>query len=262
MAEHGTFYWNELVTADQKKSGDFYCALLGWDRREMGAGPFGTYTLFIQNDKDVAGMMNPTSDYSRTKPPWWSAYIAVDNVYSRASQVEELGGKLVEPVVEIPDVGRACTVADPMGAFICLMTPVQTSSSDEKASAPAHGTFMWNHLVTTDQQKSGEFYGQLLGWIRSEVNAGSFGIYTLFQQNSVDVAGMMNPTIDFTRSRPSQWYAYIAVDDVDACTAHAEQLGGKLIEPPHEIPGVGRACLITDPVGAPITLMTPVARQP
>lgn len=46
MTTHGGFYWNELVTSDQKKGGDFYCALLGWSRRATDAGPFGTYTLF------------------------------------------------------------------------------------------------------------------------------------------------------------------------------------------------------------------------
>jgi uncharacterized protein len=126
MAEHGTFYWNELVTADQKASGDFYCALLGWSRREIDAGPFGAYTLFVQNGRDVAGMMNPTSDYSRARPAWWSAYIAVDDVDACAARVAALGGELVEPATDIPDVGRACMVADPCGAVICLMTPMPT----------------------------------------------------------------------------------------------------------------------------------------
>jgi uncharacterized protein len=257
MAKNGTFYWNELVTGDQKISGDFYSALLGWTRRENDAGPFGIYTLFKQNGKDVAGMMNPTSDYSRAKPSWWSAYISVDNVDACASRVPALGGKLVEPVTEIPDVGRACMIADPLGAVACLMTPVSMPSSDATSNLPEHGTFIWNHLVTTNQPKSGAFYSQLLGWQRREVDAGPFGSYTLFQQKGVDVAGMMEPTIDYTRSRPSQWYAYIAVDDVDACAKRAQQLGGKVVEPPHDIPQVGRACLIADPLSASITLMKP-----
>lgn len=124
-----------------------------------------------------------------------------------------------------------------------------------------HGTFMWNHLVTTDPRKSGAFYSKLLGWSKREVDSGPFGTYTLFQQNGKDVAGMMNPTIDYTRSRPSCWYAYIAVDDVDDCAARVSQLGGTIIEPPHDIPGVGRACLLADPMGAAVTLMTPVSES-
>jgi hypothetical protein len=80
MVEHGTFMWNQLVTTDQKKSGDFYCELLGWSRREVPAGPFGMYTIFHQDGKDVGGMMNPTTDYSRSRPSWWQAFIAVADV--------------------------------------------------------------------------------------------------------------------------------------------------------------------------------------
>lgn len=123
-----------------------------------------------------------------------------------------------------------------------------------------HGTFMWNELVTQDQKKSADFYSALLGWSRREVDSGPFGIYTIFQQNGKNVAGMMNPTIDYTRSRPPCWYAYIAVDDVDACASRVTQLGGKIIEPPGDVPGVGRVCMLADPMGATVRLMTPVSK--
>jgi hypothetical protein len=121
-----------------------------------------------------------------------------------------------------------------------------------------HGTFIWNHLVTTDQAKSGGFYSEVFGWTRHVVDTGSFGTYTIFQRDGEDIAGMMNPTIEYTRSRPPSWYAYVGVDDVDACAARVVQFGGTIIEPPHDIPGVGRACLIADPTGAPITVMSPL----
>ncbi len=125
---------------------------------------------------------------------------------------------------------------------------------------PTHGTFMWNELVTHDQRKSGIFYSDLLGWSRHEVNAGPFGTYTTFRQNGEDVAGMMNPTIEYTRSRPPAWYAYIAVDDVDACAARAVELGGQIIAAPADVPGVGRACMIADPAGGTVRLITPAAK--
>jgi hypothetical protein len=114
--------WNQLVTSDQKKSGDFYCELLGWGKREVSAGPFGTYTIFSRGDADVGGMMNPTTDYSRSRPPWWQAFIAVADVDACASRVAELGGTVIEPPHEVPGVGRACMVADPMGAVVQLIS--------------------------------------------------------------------------------------------------------------------------------------------
>jgi hypothetical protein len=68
MTTHGTFIWNELVTSDQKANGKFYSELLGWNRREADSGAFGTYTIFQHSGKDVAGMMNPTIDYTRSRP--------------------------------------------------------------------------------------------------------------------------------------------------------------------------------------------------
>ena len=67
MSEHGTFIWNELDTPDQHVSGSFFEKLLGWSRREVNAGGFGTYTLFQKNGRDVAGMMNPTTETSMQK---------------------------------------------------------------------------------------------------------------------------------------------------------------------------------------------------
>ena len=95
MTNHGTFIWNELDTPDQKASGTFFSALLGWTRKEIDAGAFGTYTLFQQHGKDVAGMM-PT-DASPARGTRWQAYIAVSDVDACALRVAELGGKVVVP---------------------------------------------------------------------------------------------------------------------------------------------------------------------
>jgi predicted enzyme related to lactoylglutathione lyase len=119
-------------------------------------------------------------------------------------------------------------------------------------------TFIWHELVTPDQETSGNFFSELLGWDRREVDAGPRGTYTIFHLNGKDVAGMMNPTIDYTRERPAQWFAYVAVADIDGCAARVGQLGGTLIEGPTEIPGVGRVCMLADPTGGgAIRLMQP-----
>lgn len=122
-------------------------------------------------------------------------------------------------------------------------------------SAAERGTFVWNHLVTPDQKTSGVFFSKLLGWTIKEVDAGPLGVYTLFQNHGQDVAGMMNPTVDHTRKQGARWYAYVAVDDVDECARRVPQLGGQVLVPPHDIPGVGRASLIIDPNGAEVTLV-------
>jgi predicted enzyme related to lactoylglutathione lyase len=117
--------------------------------------------------------------------------------------------------------------------------------------------FIWHELVTSEQKKSGEFFSQLLGWTRKEVDAGPFGIYTLFQKDGNDVAGMMSPTPD-TPVNGSYWHSYIAVDDVDICAKQAVTLGGGVVVAPHDVPDVGRICIVSDPTGAIAYLMQPV----
>jgi len=55
---------------------------------------------------------------------------------------------------------------------------------------------------------------------------------------------------------PAHWMAYIAVDDVDAAAAKLDSLGGTLIHGPQDIPNVGRFCIIQDPTGAAVGLIT------
>ena len=116
--------------------------------------------------------------------------------------------------------------------------------------------FIWHELVTSDQKNSGEFFSQLFGWERKEVDAGPFGTYTLFQKDGSDVAGMMNPTPD-TPGEGSYWHSYIAVDDIDDCAKQAISLGGSVLVQPHDVPDVGRVCIVADSTGAIAHLMQP-----
>jgi len=124
MNQQEIFIWNELDTTDQKRSGDFFCKLLGWTPKEIDAGEFGTYTIFQKDGQDVAGMMNPTPG-SSTKQSRWQTYIAVDDVDKCAAQTIELGGKVLVPPHEVPDFGRVCLISDPMGATVPLVAPIQ-----------------------------------------------------------------------------------------------------------------------------------------
>ena len=112
MREQNPFIWHELVTLDQKSRGAFFSQLFRWTRKEVEAGPFGIYTLFQENDQDVAEMMNPTPD-APGKGSHWHSYIAVDDVEKCAKQAPILGGRVVVPAHDVPDVGRICVVADP-----------------------------------------------------------------------------------------------------------------------------------------------------
>ena len=121
---------------------------------------------------------------------------------------------------------------------------------------PEQNPFIWQELVTPDQETSGVFFSKLFGWGLKKVDAGEFGTYTLFQKDGQDIAGMMNPTPD-TPGESSYWHSYISVDDVDSCAKKTIALGGKVLVQPHDVPDVGRICAVSDPTGAVVHLMQP-----
>ena len=116
--------------------------------------------------------------------------------------------------------------------------------------------FIWQELVSTDQETSGNFFSKLLGWNLKQVDAGELGTYTVFQKEGQDIAGLMDPTPD-TPGEGSYWHSYIAVDDIDKCAEQTIELGGKVLVPPHDVPDVGRICAVSDPTGAIVHLMQP-----
>jgi predicted enzyme related to lactoylglutathione lyase len=74
LTEPGTCLWNEQLTDDQRPAGEFQSKLLGWQCREVDAGPLGTYTRFQRNGRDVAWMMHATApDRAGSPQPRWSA---------------------------------------------------------------------------------------------------------------------------------------------------------------------------------------------
>jgi len=124
MPKQNPFIWQELVTTDQKTSGEFFSKLFDWSLKQVDAGEFGTYTLFQKEGEDIAGMMNPTAD-TPGEGSYWHSYIAVDDIDDCAEKTAVLGGKVLVPPHDVPDVGRICAVSDPTGAIVHLMQPVE-----------------------------------------------------------------------------------------------------------------------------------------
>ena len=127
---------------------------------------------------------------------------------------------------------------------------------------PANGSFCWNELSTTDDAAAMKFYGELLGWEfkSSDMPAGEGSeappvVYNEIVVGGKHIGGVFKMGPEFGGA-PPHWMAYVAVDDVDARAARVEGLGGKVCVPPTDIPNVGRFCVITDPSGATLSLIT------
>jgi len=122
-----------------------------------------------------------------------------------------------------------------------------------------HGAFSWNELMTTDVGAAKTFYGKLFGWELEDMQISDMG-YTMARADGEEVAGMMGMPPEAGKMPPT-WGAYITVTDVDASAKEAEALGGKIVLAARDIPTVGRFCVICDPQGAAVSLITYFEKQ-
>jgi hypothetical protein len=124
MAEHGSFYWNELMTRDVKKAKDFYKKTLGWTYDDMPMGDmYGTYTIIKSGDKMVGGMFKMDGPMFEGTPESWFTYIAVDDLDKRLKKARDAGGKVLREPWDVKGIGRIAIVADPAGVVQGWMVP-------------------------------------------------------------------------------------------------------------------------------------------
>jgi len=121
-------------------------------------------------------------------------------------------------------------------------------------ASETNGAFSWNELVTTDVAGARKFYGQLLGWQFKDMPMGE-ATYTVVSAGGTDIGGIMH-TPPAAKGMPPTWGAYVTVDNVDSRATQAKKLGGEILVPPTDIPGVGRFAVIQDPQGATLSLIT------
>jgi uncharacterized protein len=122
---------------------------------------------------------------------------------------------------------------------------------------PSNGTFCWNELATKDLEAAKKFYTELLGWQLKESKAAGMA-YNEIVAGDEHIGGIYQMTDECGgggAEMPSHWMTYVAVEDVDAKAARAEELGGKVCVPPTDIPNVGRFCVVNDPSGATFSLI-------
>jgi hypothetical protein len=118
--EPGAFTWNELATRDIDAAHAFYPAVLPWTYDEQDFGGMA-YTLWKAGDQMVAGGMPIGDEFPAEVPNYWAVYFAVDDADATAAKVPELGGTVMSPPRDIPDVGRFAVITDPQGGVFSIL---------------------------------------------------------------------------------------------------------------------------------------------
>jgi len=120
--KHGQFSWNELVTTDPAAATNFYTQLFGWTTQDFPMPDF-TYTVVSAGGAGTGqGGIMPIPPGATGMPPAWVSYVTVDSADATAKLAEKLGGKIIVPPRDIPEVGRFAVIQDPQGATIAIIT--------------------------------------------------------------------------------------------------------------------------------------------
>jgi uncharacterized protein len=244
----GSPSWVDLGTADLEAAKRFYTRLFGWTVETSG-DDFGGYTTFLLNGLPVAGA-GPL--YGEGQPTAWSTYFATDDADATADRVEMAGGKVLVAPFDVMDQGRMAAFLDPAGAPFSVWQP-GTMRGAELFDVP--GSLTWNELNTRDIEGSKAFYSSVFGWAWRDSSMGGLP-YVVWENHGTTVCGMQPMLGDeWPIDMPPHWMVYLAVHDCDISATDTLALGGRVLQPPTNLP-IGRYAVIEDGQGGIFSILS------
>jgi len=243
----GKFVWFEHSSSHIAKARKFYEPLFNWHTESMPVGAQRYPIIF--NGTDSIGGYREALPGERAR---WLAYLSVDDVDAAFAAALAAGAHPVERPADHGEVGRGAKVLDPSGAVLALWKSARGDRPD--VARTERGDWYWNELWTADEIGAIAFYQRVAGYTHESMDMGALGTYYIFKKDGVSRAGMMRSA---DPRAPSMWLPYVAVDDCDATAEAARRLGGVVLNPPSDVPGVGRIATLADPVGAAIAVIRP-----
>jgi predicted enzyme related to lactoylglutathione lyase len=245
--EPGNFCWPELVTSDADGAKKFYGGLFGWAAEDSPAGPDMVYTMLKKKGRSVGALYRMRPE-QKGMPPNWGVYIAVASADESARKAGAAGAKTFMAPFDVMDVGRMAVLQDPQGAVFSVWE-ARKHIGTELVGEP--GTPCWAELDTNDPAAAEKFYTAVFPW-----KAKKSPEYTEWQLGDKSIGGMMKIPKEWGPVPPN-WLVYFMVEDVDASTEKAKQLGASPMVPPTDIPNTGRFSVVKDPQGAVFAVFKP-----
>jgi len=168
---------------------------------------------------------------------------------TEATEIVDLGGKTLMPVVQVNGRGDFAIFSDPAGALFGI---ARSDSGDPADFQSRLGDWIWIQLAVKDSVRSADFYAAVGGYdkiARWDVNSDDD---LLLSAGGYARAGVSRVDDD----RPAVWVPFVRVTDAADAAARAQSLGATLLLPPRDdVPG-GDLAVIADPTGAVVGLMT------
>jgi uncharacterized protein len=105
----------EMAGGDGKQLQEFYGKAFGWN---IDADNPMNYGMVNADDAGVAGGVSPAGPEGDSH---LTVYIEVDDLQKALDEIEKLGGKTVNPPMEVPGGPTLAHFSDPAGNFVGLV---------------------------------------------------------------------------------------------------------------------------------------------
>ena len=124
----------EIPANDSEKLKRFYSGVFGWKMEKASedvTGPVEYWLIgTVPVDKQMrpvrpgvnGGMYKKTKDAKDAKP---IVYISVESADEYIEKIKKLGGKIIAPKQEVPQVGWTAVAVDPEGNQFAILQPMQ-----------------------------------------------------------------------------------------------------------------------------------------
>ncbi|UZJ32506.1 VOC family protein [Streptomyces endophytica] len=251
----GTPNWLDLGTPDVDAAVAFYSAVFGW--RVQSAGPESGGYGFFQLDGKTVGAVGPLTEEGAS--PAWTAYFHTGDADATTKAVEQAGGAVRVPPMDVFTAGRLAAYTDPTGADFAVWQPGDVPGL-ELVMEP--NTLCWTELYTTDVAAAKGFYRSVFSWSFQDLPMGGDRFYSIVSSpgggegEDTGQGGVMQLAEEnLAAGSASEWHPYFGVTDCDATFAAALDHGATVLIPPVSAPGIGRLAMVTDPAGAPFALI-------
>jgi predicted enzyme related to lactoylglutathione lyase len=243
----GHFVWRELFTPDIDRAAAFYTQLLGWEVKKQTRVPGLDYLLLLNDGEAVAGFMSLRALRAPNAPPAWLSYVSVEDVKGALDACLANGGMSPTGFMDMAAGTIMSTLVDPTGGAVIAAHLFE--GDPEPKDKPPVGAFCWDQLATPKPGAIAPYYQKVCGWKLDG---------DLFKAGDAPVASL----VKVPDNVPGHWLAFVVVEHLDESRTQAEKLGGSIVVPAIQVPGMGQFCVIKDDQGANLALFEPGPNTP
>ena len=112
--------WFELMTTNLDEAVRFFGAVFGWTTEDHPVVPDGSYKILMNDGQPVGGAMQMGEEFAGI-PSHWMPYFQVADPDAIAGKVEQGGGVVRVPPMDIEGVGRFAVASAPDGAVFSII---------------------------------------------------------------------------------------------------------------------------------------------